>query len=91
MTGPLAYPLVRILWRDSRRPHEGWVRIADIDDLSDCECVSVGYLIGELKTCKLLAPNLGDIGDDPQACGIIAIPNAAITTMEVLEGRSDEA
>lgn len=86
-----AYPLVRIFWHDSRRPLAEWIRLEDAIDILDCECVSVGYLIHETDARKLLAPNVADVSNDPQACAIIAIPSAAITHLEILEGGRDEA
>jgi hypothetical protein len=72
------YKLVQVEWEDSARPIPGWQWIESYEIPKIVDCVSVGFLIAETKNALALAPNLGDIGQELQASGIIRIPKSAI-------------
>lgn len=72
--------LVLIEWLDSARPEPGWRYLSDAPALEVVNCVSVGWLVGDSKRVKMLAPNIGDVesGESVQASGFIRIPTVAI-------------
>lgn len=74
------YPLVLIEWEDSRQPTSSWAYISTMDTAPAVSCVSVGWLVRDNCAVKLLASNLGDIGDadSMQASGVISIPARCI-------------
>jgi hypothetical protein len=74
------YPLVVVEWEDSAQPISAWQWVDDYREPEILKCLSVGYLITETDTAIALAPNLGDVTrEKAQACGIIRIPQRAIT------------
>lgn len=74
------YPLLVVEWEDSAQPVSAWQWTEDYQEPEILKCVSVGYLIAKTKTAIALAPNLGDVTrEKAQACGIIRIPQRAIT------------
>ena len=74
-------PLVLIEWEDSVQPIPRWVRLSEFEPSGPVSCVSVGWLIQNDGKVKILAPNMGEIGDAKQiqASGIILIPTSAVT------------
>ena len=78
------YKLVKVEWEDSARPIPAWQWIADYELPQIVACISVGYLIAETRQALALAPNLGDIGQEIQASGIIRIPRSAVRRIAVL-------
>jgi hypothetical protein len=75
-------PLVIIEWVDSAQPIPGWQWLDAMEPRSPHRCVSVGFLIQDDETSKVLAPNLGasDGGRAwDQGSGLITIPAAAVT------------
>ena len=77
--------LVLIKWQDSAQPVAAWQYISDIDDRSVVECQSVGFLIHDDDSVKVLAPNVGDFdGAHAQASGIIRIPTKCVTEIRRL-------
>jgi hypothetical protein len=76
----IPYPLVMIEWEDSARPISAWQWVEDYELPETILCVSVGYMISKTDKAVALAPNLGDVTrPKAQACGIIRIPQSAIT------------
>ena len=73
--------LLLVEWVDSAQPVPGWRHLDDLPELEVLHCVSVGWLVGQTDTVKMLAPNLGDVrsNDNRQASGVIRIPVVAIT------------
>lgn len=69
-------PLVLIEWEDSRQPIAGWAYVRDFAPVDNCRCTSVGWLVYDGLDKKVLAPNMGDIGDEHnvQLSGVIHIP-----------------
>lgn len=75
-----AYPLVLIKWVDSHyRP--GWSTEESSDQPVTIE--SIGWLIGESKDAKTLAPNISN-EECPQRCGDMTIPSRAVLEMKFL-------
>ena len=74
-------PLVLIEWLDSGQPVPGWQWLEQIEPRRPHLCVSVGFLMQDDATAKVLAPNLGasnGANDWDQASGVITIPAAAV-------------
>ena len=79
------FPLVLIKWEDSAQPVAAWQYISDIDDPSVVECQSVGFLVHDDDTVKMLAPNVGDLdGEHAQASGVFRIPTRCVTEIRRL-------
>ena len=74
-------PLVLIEWLDSGQPVPGWQWLEAIEPRRPHLCVSVGFLMQDDASAKVLAPNLGasnGSGDWDQASGMITIPASAV-------------
>jgi hypothetical protein len=79
-------PLVLIEWLDSGQPVPGWQWLEQIEPRRPHLCVSVGFLMQDDATAKVLAPNLGasnGANDWDQASGVITIPASAVQRMSV--------
>ena len=77
-------PLVLIEWLDSGQPVPGWQWLEAIEPRRPHLCVSVGFLMQDDASAKVLAPNLGasdGSGDWDQASGVITIPASAVRRM----------
>ena len=77
-------PLVLIEWPDSGQPVPGWQWLEAIEPRQPHLCVSVGFLVQDDASAKVLAPNLGASNGDggwDQASGVITIPAAAVRRM----------
>jgi len=73
----LCPPLVLIEWLDSGQPVPSWQWLQEIEPRRPHLCVSVGFLVQDDATAKVLAPNLGasdGSSDWDQASGVITIP-----------------
>lgn len=79
--------LVLIEWLDSRRPDPAWQHLTDFDQQGICKCASVGWLIRDDESLKVLAPNMGDIDDESnlQVSGCISIPAISVTAIKPLQ------
>jgi hypothetical protein len=80
----LCPPLVLIEWLDSGQPVPRWQWLQEIEPRRPHLCVSVGFLVQDDATAKVLAPNLGasnGSGDWDQASGVITIPASAVQRM----------
>lgn len=73
-----------IEWSDSRQPTNARAHLADIGKRTPVECVSVGFLIQDDDDVKVLAANMGDIGEEMQATGVITIPTVAVHAVKPL-------
>ena len=68
-----------IEWEDSRQPEPNWSLLSSFAPGDAVSCVSAGWMIHDGKDVKVLAPNMGDIGDeDVQVSGVIRIPARCI-------------
>lgn len=80
--------LVLVEWEDSMQPSSSWRFLTDFDDHKIVKCLSVGWMIGDGKDVKALAPNIGNPHDNTgveQASGVIRIPARAITRLVKLK------
>jgi hypothetical protein len=85
-------PLVLIEWLDSGQPVPGWQWLEAIEPRRPHLCVSVGFLMQDDASAKVLAPNLGasnGSGDWDQASGMITIPASAVKRMLAVSPRGD--
>ena len=69
-----------IEWEDSAQPIPSWCYLADFEAPGTIRCVSVGWLVRDDKTMKVLAPNMGAIDDENsvQISGMIQIPTRCV-------------
>jgi hypothetical protein len=85
-------PLVLIEWLDSGQPVPGWQWLEAIEPQRPHLCVSVGFLVQDDATAKVLAPNLGASNggaDWDQASGVITIPASAVKRMLAVSPLAD--
>lgn len=79
--------LVLVEWLDSHAGR-GWQPLSQIQAASEpLFCRSVGWLVSETKTCKVIVPHVGGErkGDwMMQGCGDLVIPAKAIVRMAEL-------
>lgn len=90
----MAPDLVLIEWVDSGQPIPGWQWLSDLGPRVPHKCVSVGFLVQDDSTTKVLAPNLGASdgeGEWDQASGLMTIPTAAIMKIERLTSSASAA
>jgi hypothetical protein len=83
----MAPDLVLVEWVDSGQPIPGWQWLSDVGSRMPHKCVSVGFLVQDDETTKVLAPNLGasdGLGEWDQASGLMTIPTVSITKIERL-------
>ena len=75
------YPLVLIEWVDNAQPVAAWAYLSDAPSIEAIHCKSVGWLVGETDSVKMLAPNLGNLQDpeSAQGSGFMRIPTACVT------------
>lgn len=69
-----------IEWEDSAQPIPTWRYLADFEAPGTIRCVSVGWLVRDDETMKVLAPNMGAIDDENsvQISGMIQIPTRCV-------------
>ncbi len=86
------WPLVRIVWLDSVNPTADWHRLSEWRGLGSQECVSVGYLIGDERDSKTIAPHVAfpDEEENCQATGIMIIPTGAVLRIESLKATASK-
>jgi|SRR5450759_3821522 hypothetical protein len=87
----MTHELVLIEWVDSGQPIPGWQWLSDVGSRTPHKCVSVGFLVQDDDTTKVLAPNLGasdGLGEWDQASGLMTIPTVSITKIERLTSLS---
>jgi hypothetical protein len=87
-------PLVLIEWLDSGQPVPGWQWLEAIEPRRPHLCVSVGFLMQDDASAKVLAPNLGasnGSGEWDQASGVITIPASAVKLMVAVSPLGDTA
>ncbi len=80
-------PLVMLEWEDSARPSPAWVHVQDIEQRpSIILCRSVGWLLVDNESVKVLAPNMGHTDDleNLQASGLITIPTRSVVKVHEL-------
>lgn len=88
---PMMPKLVQIEWVDSRQPTASWQRVAHLDYLGECRCTSVGFLLRDGATAKVLAVSIADEGEEMQATGVFVIPTAAVLSVKLLKASSCSA
>ena len=73
-------PLVMIEWEDSAQPMSAWTHLSDFPIQTVVRCASVGWLIQDTKSVKVIAPNMGAIDDESnlQVSGVIRIPTRCV-------------
>ena len=83
---PTQCDLVLVEWMDSRRPEPSWKHLAGSPHWSAVKCVSVGWLVADDDEKMVLAPNMGDIGDDDnmQLSGELVIPTCCVLSIKPL-------
>jgi hypothetical protein len=85
MDAPLSCPpLVLIEWLDSGQPVPNWQWLEALEPRQPHICVSVGFLVQDDASAKVLAPNLGASNGASgwdQASGVITIPAASVKRM----------
>ena len=72
-----------VRWVDSSEG-SGWRPTDELLDHVPLECVSVGFEMGRSNGSLCLAPHLSEDPDDPEACGVMWIPEVAIVEERVL-------
>ena len=78
--------LVLVEWEDSGQPAPQWQWLDDVHVTSAVRCQTVGFLIQDDKTVKVLAQNVGDLESDArQVSGVIRIPTRAVTRITALK------
>ena len=84
--------LVLIEWVDSAQPLSAWCFLDDLPASDVVHCRSVGWLVGNSRDVKILAPNIGDLkgGGSAQGSGFIRIPSKAITRLVELREVKNE-
>lgn len=79
--------LVLVEWIDSHAGR-GWQDIERLEGAAEpLYCRSVGWLVAESKTCKVLVPHLSGERHGKaiiQGCGDLAIPATAVLKLTVL-------
>ena len=80
-------PLVLVEWEDSAQPVPNWAYLADLDEASAVVCASVGWLVHDGETVKVLAPNMGHLNEKSsvQVSGVIRIPARCIVNVVLLD------
>ena len=77
--------LVYIKWIDSRQPGSGWRFLSKGEEWNASIINSVGFLIHEDDSIRVLAQNLSDVEyQDRQYSGDIVIPKQSVLFMRVL-------
>jgi hypothetical protein len=75
--------LLLIEWLDSAQPLPNWRFLDDLPPIECINCRSVGWLIAETEKVVMLAPNIGNNGE--QASGFIRIPVRSIVSKRTLK------
>lgn len=78
--------LIYIKWIDSKQPNGNWRFLSSGQEWSAAVINSVGFLIHEDESIRVLAQNLGDVESDGdrQYSGDILIPKQSVLFMRVL-------
>jgi hypothetical protein len=76
--------LVQIEWVDSRQPAAAWQRVSDLGYLSECRCITAGFLLRQDKNVTVIALSVADDGNEMQAAGVFVIPTPAVTSLHPL-------
>ncbi len=83
----VGHPLVVIEWVDASRLSSSWIDYSDIPEPYPHKCLSVGFLISENASGKILVPTIADVEhpDNRHTCGGMLIPRSAIPSERRLE------
>jgi len=74
----MKHQLMLIEWLDSRTPTANWQFLDDAEIPKPCKCISVGFLISDDGTQKVIASHLNDTDTDTQVMGMMSIPSCSI-------------
>ena len=86
--GKVGNGLVLVEWLDSRQPTNAWMRVGDLQR-ECCRCYSAGFVVQRDAQVIVLAPNVADVDDEPQASGVMLIPRVAVVRVTPLVTTSD--
>ena len=77
-------PLVMIEWEDSLQPSSSWSYLSDFEPRPTMRIASVGWLIHDGDETKVVAPNIGGLGDaeSAQITGAIHIPTRCVVSVQ---------
>ena len=76
--------LVMITWLDSRQTNGAWQWLSEYEKMTPVEVASVGWLIQDDETVKVLAQSMAPDGDNLQTSGRKAIPSCCVRKIETL-------
>jgi hypothetical protein len=74
--------LVYVEWLDSFGCSSSWQKLA-VEDYAPMVCKSVGWLLHDGPTCKVVVPHVSD--GTNEGCGDMTIPTAAIVALADLD------
>lgn len=77
-------PLVMIEWEDSLQPSSAWSYLSDFEPMPTMRIASVGWLIHDGDESKVVAPNIGGLGDaeNAQITGASHIPTRCVVSVQ---------
>lgn len=76
--------LVMITWLDSRQTEGSWQWLSSYEKMTPVEVVSVGWLIQDDATVKVLAQSMAPDGENVQTSGRKVIPSCCVKKIENL-------
>lgn len=76
------WPIVEVVWIDSRGVSESWSLLGDLFSQGVCEIRSVGYLAVDIDEYVVVLPHYGE--GPEQGCGEMTIPRSAIREITTL-------
>ena len=79
-------PLVIIRWEDSAQPLAAWQHLSRLKPAEPIECATVGWLVRDDATAKVVCQSIGGLGnpENAQASGIMTIPTRCVLSIENL-------
>lgn len=80
--------LVMVTWLDSRQTNGAWQWLSEYVKTTPVEAVSVGWLIQDDDTVKVLAQSMTLGSDDMQTAGRKVIPSCCVRKIETLVEQS---
>ena len=82
----LPYRLALIEWVDASRLSDGWMDLSAIPEPYRHSCMTVGFIVAENETAKILVPTIGDVEhrDNSHTYGGMMIPVSAIIAERII-------
>lgn len=80
-------PLVCVHWMDARHASNAWQFLCDYQVMDCVHVMTVGWLVQDGVTAKVVAQSMTDIDgddDDVQVAGLKVIPASAVVRIELL-------